>query len=122
MRGRESKTASSLETVKSCLHFRLAPKRERVRARDRVSLSLLVLSVKHAPCHKRSSSSTLDGVMKRVGYYIQQPNILTYPLVTSASFSLDYKIAARNKNGGLLEVLGWKSMSLFGSSAANTVT
>ena len=63
-----------------------------------------------------------DGVMKRVGYYIQQPNILTYPLVTYASLNLDYKIAARNKNGGLLEVLGRKSMSLFGSSAANTVT
>ena len=63
-----------------------------------------------------------DGVMKRVGYYIQQLNIMTYPLVTSASLSLDYKIAARNKNGGLLKVLGRKSMSLFGSSAANTVT
>ena len=47
-----------------------------------------------------------DGVMKRVGYYIQQPNILTCPLVTSATLSLDYKIGARNKNGGLLEVLG----------------
>ena len=46
-----------------------------------------------------------DGVMKRVGYYIQQLNILTYPLATSASLSLDYKITARNKYGGLLEVL-----------------
>ncbi|XDV51402.1 hypothetical protein PO909_020285, partial [Leuciscus waleckii] len=44
------------------------------------------------------------------------------PLVTSASLSLDYKITARNKNGGLLEVLGRESMSLFGSSTANTVT
>ena len=53
VRGRESNTAPSLETVKSFT--------QRVRARDRLSLSLslLVLSVKHTPCHKRSRSSTL---------------------------------------------------------------
>jgi hypothetical protein len=58
-----------------------------------------------------------DGVMKRVGH----PTTEHFD-VTSASLNLDYKIAARNKNGGLLKVFGRKTMSLFGSSAENTVT